>query len=214
MNKKIMSKDKIPKTDNDIYDELLNFLECKTFSGTELIKNNMNNEQSNNKLMKNLKRIFKIIVLHTFFSIILTSMFWVILFFIYLQTNRGKANKDSDTINNDTILVDSVNHKDLLVNSFMIIESSNNPNAMNGKHHGILQLSPIMIREANRIIGSNKYKLSDRMNKDKSIEIFHLVMERHNPKYDIKRACYIWNPTASENYYNKINKQYKELKKK
>ena len=51
---------------------------------------------------------------------------------------------------------------DKLIKIIEHIESRHNKNAKNGKYVGTLQISPIMVREANKINGYKKYSLSDR----------------------------------------------------
>jgi hypothetical protein len=85
----------------------------------------------------------------------------------------------------------------LYVAAKIFIESSGNPLARNGLQAGILQITPIMIRECNKIIsqqgGTHKYCLEDRYDARKSIQIYRTVMERHNPGFDLLEASYIWN---------------------
>ena len=103
--------------------------------------------------------------------------------------------------------------KDKLVEAFAFVESSNNPKAVNKKSGatGIIQLKPIMVRECNRLLGFNKYKLSDRTNKEKSIEMFHVIMQHKNPDYDIATSCHIWNYKGGFEYYKKVRNKYNEL---
>ncbi len=58
---------------------------------------------------------------------------------------------------------------------------------------GILQIRPIMVEEVNRILGYNKYKLEDRKDSVKSVEIFFTVQDYWNFNYHEKNACSIWN---------------------
>ena len=103
--------------------------------------------------------------------------------------------------------------KHKLAEAFAYVESGNNPKAVNKhtKATGVLQIMPIMVEEANRLAGYKKYKLSDRTDKDKSFELFHLIMRHKNPEYDIALSCYIWNPNGKVKYVRDIEKKYKEL---
>lgn len=103
--------------------------------------------------------------------------------------------------------------KHKLAEAFAYVESRNNPKAVNKhtKATGVLQIMPIMVEEANRLAGYKKYKLSDRTDKQKSFELFHLIMQHKNPEYDIALACYIWNPNGKVKYVRDIEKKYKEL---
>lgn len=103
-----------------------------------------------------------------------------------------------------------------LIGSIMFIESTNNDNAVNmGRCVGCLQISPIYVREVNRISKIkhlNKiYKLSDRYNRKKSIEMFNILQNFRNPKHNFHRAIRLHNPTAGKWYENRIMKYYKNL---
>lgn len=106
--------------------------------------------------------------------------------------------------------------KHKLVEAFIQVESEGNNRAVNkvSGATGCLQLMPIQVKEANRLLGRNKYKLSDRTNRAKSIEIFHLIMRQKNPEYDIHLACKIWNPRGKLSYHTKVVNKYNELNNK
>lgn len=103
--------------------------------------------------------------------------------------------------------------KHKLVEAFIQVESEGDNKAVNkvSGATGCLQLMPIQIKEANRLLGHNKYKLSDRTNRAKSIEIFHLIMRHKNPEYDIHLACKIWNPKGKLSYHTKVVAEYERL---
>lgn len=104
-------------------------------------------------------------------------------------------------------------YKHKLVEAFIQVESEGDNRAVNkvSGATGCLQLMPIQVKEANRLIGRNKYKLSDRTNRAKSIEIFHLIMRHKNPEYDIHLACKIWNPRGKLSYHTKVVAEYERL---
>jgi len=76
---------------------------------------------------------------------------------------------------------------------------------------GVLQITPIIIREANRISGYEKYADSDRFDRAKSIEIFNLIQEYYNPEKDRHLALKIWNSRAPLSYHSRIMNRYYEL---
>ena len=69
---------------------------------------------------------------------------------------------------------------------------------------GILQITPICVREVNRILGVQTYALGDRYSVKKSLEIFDIIQRHNNPRLDTRLAAKIWNPHAPESYYKKI----------
>ena len=93
---------------------------------------------------------------------------------------------------------------DRLIKIIEHIESRHNKNARNGKYVGTLQISPIMIREANRINGFEKYSLSDRNDSLMSANIFKDVMKYHNKEKSIRKAVIIWRGKYNKNYRKKV----------
>lgn len=141
-----------------------------------------------------------------------------ILGLVICWVGNGKKTAKNDLCKSDTVfIIDTIYttkvNPDKIVIAFASVESSNNTNARNKSSgaSGILQLMPIMVKEANRLVGYEKYTLSDRFNKQKSFEIFHLIMKHKNPNYDLAKACYIWNPNGDTEYTKKVEESYNEL---
>lgn len=86
-----------------------------------------------------------------------------------------------------------------------------------GKAVGVLQIHPIMVREANRILAmkdkskADYYNYDDRYSREKSIEIFKVVQDYHNAAHDYERALEIWNKNHPRSYYIQIMAKYNEL---
>ena len=87
---------------------------------------------------------------------------------------------------------------DTMLLSFIRLESNFNEQAVNPVTgaRGILQILPVMINEANRLqslLGNPiQYTWDDAWSVEKSIEIWYLVQNYHNPDYNIQEACKIW----------------------
>lgn len=97
----------------------------------------------------------------------------------------------------------------IFIQSVIHIESKGNPLAIGSKNDaGILQITPICVKEANRIIKQKIYTLNDRFNVKKAIEIFNIIQNHHNPSFNHIKACKIWNPGAGKSYTQKILKEY------
>ena len=92
---------------------------------------------------------------------------------------------------------------DKLIKIIEHIESRHNKNARNGKYVGTLQISPIMVREANKINGYEKYSLSDRNDSLMSANIFKDVMKYHNKEKSIRKAVIIWHGRYNNSNYRK-----------
>jgi soluble lytic murein transglycosylase-like protein len=81
-----------------------------------------------------------------------------------------------------------------LIDAIIYVESRGDINAHNIKEDavGCLQIRPIMLREVNRLLGYNKYKLADRWNKKKSIEMFNVIKE-HTKNPTNEKLARNWN---------------------
>lgn len=101
----------------------------------------------------------------------------------------------------------------LFIQSIIHIESKGNPFAVGTTNDvGILQITPICVKEANRILKREEYTLDDRFSHKKSVEIFNIIQGHHNPSFNLIRACRIWNPGAGKSYTEKILKEYEKRK--
>ena len=93
------------------------------------------------------------------------------------------------------------------------VESRWNDNAESPKEAvGYLQLTPILVKDVNRIVGKEAYTLEERTDRKKSIEMFNIIMDNYNPQHDMQYALKIWNPYAKVSYHRAVMKKYQELK--
>lgn len=104
----------------------------------------------------------------------------------------------------------SLSERELLILSIMSVESNFNPEA-EGKHGdtGILQIRQIYVDEVNRILGCNKYTLSDAYDIDKSLEMFDILQKHHNPDNDFIKTIYYHN--KSDAYQERTVKEYNRM---
>lgn len=101
-----------------------------------------------------------------------------------------------------------------VINAIVQVESRGNVQAVNGKSVGPMQITPIFVEECNRILSmknsKKRYTLSDRIDLQKSKEMFLLFQEKYNPTNNIEWAIRAWNggirfKNASTNsYYKKV----------
>lgn len=138
-----------------------------------------------------------------------------LLFVIAFFVNSIYSNKTIyvSTTLNDTIFLQKYIDKEKLFESFVFVESRYNDDTINKSSGaaGCVQIMPILIDEANRLSGYKKYSLNDRFSRGKSKEIFYLIMDNKNPKYDLHLACKIWNPKSKLSYHKAIEDKYNEL---
>jgi len=104
---------------------------------------------------------------------------------------------------------------ELFVDALIFVESRGNENAVGDKNDvGILQITPIYVKEVNRILGETVYYLEDRYDKEKSLEMFEIIQTYRNPQRDINKAIKLHNPRAGKQYAYKIKEQMDILRTK
>ena len=101
-----------------------------------------------------------------------------------------------------------------VMNAIIQIESKGNPAAVNGPYVGVLQISPILVKECNNILkstgSSKRYSLSDRFNAAKSKEMFVIIQSFHNPLNSVEKAIRLWsggiryNVAKTQAYFRKV----------
>ena len=154
----------------------------------------------------------------------LTIIFTAVIAMVFLCVSTvklvGAKHMKYETSDSETSLVsekteESIDSWDLFVEAVIWRESRGNTSAIGdgGKAVGVLQIHPIMVREANRIIamkGGEKdtYTYDDRYNREKSIEMFKVVQDYHNKEHDMVKALQIWNKNHPDSYRNDIMRKY------
>jgi hypothetical protein len=105
--------------------------------------------------------------------------------------------------------------KNNLIDAIIYVESRGDIKAHNISEDavGCLQIRPIMLREVNRLLGYNKYQLSDRWNKVKSIEMFNVIKQNTTNPTNEKLARNWnggWNGYKKQStlkYWHKVKQQ-------
>lgn len=120
----------------------------------------------------------------------------------------------------EEIIKKELTHKEKVLLSIIQVESGGDSVAYNKLEDaiGILQLRKIYVKQANRI-SNKKYAYNDRWNKDKSIEIFKIIMDSMCPSYNLDTVAMIHNSgnISRYNYYittvyrNKVKEIFKTL---
>lgn len=112
---------------------------------------------------------------------------------------------------NDTT---QTNKWDRVMKAIIAVESKGNPKAHNPKGDcaGILQITPILVKECNNILKARKstkrYTLADRYNAKKSKEMFILLQEHFNPEMNIEKVIKQWNCGFYGNGYKYKSQRY------
>lgn len=111
-----------------------------------------------------------------------------------------------------------------LVSALILVESRGNDSAIGDRHIvggeavGALQIRPIMVREVNRILkiqkSGKRFKLRDRFDREKTIEMFTIWKNFHHKDSDFEKIARNWNggPKGyklrnTERYWNKVQKE-------
>ena len=99
------------------------------------------------------------------------------------------------------------------------VESNGNPNAVSGNSVGVMQITPILVKECNDILkklkSKKRYTMDDRYSIGKSKEMFLLIQKYYNPENSIEKAIRSWNGgmkysvRATNRYYKKVLAQMK-----
>src|SRR6056300_566107 len=90
-----------------------------------------------------------------------------------------------------------------LVSALILVESRGNDSAIGDRHLvgeeavGALQIRPVMVREVNRILkiqkSNKRYKLKDRFDREKTLEMFYIWKNYHHQDSDFETIARNWN---------------------
>jgi hypothetical protein len=108
---------------------------------------------------------------------------------------------------------------DPVMDAIIQVESGGNPNAKSGNSIGVMQITPILVKDCNIILEKRKskkrYTMADRYSVEKSKEMFLLIQSYHNPENNVEKAIRAWNGgpkysvRATNRYYKKVMSKMK-----
>lgn len=108
-----------------------------------------------------------------------------------------------------------------VIDAIIEVESEGKSDAVDksGKSCGILQITPVLVKDCNRILekkkGRKRYSMGDRFSAKKSKEMFLLFQSFYNPKNDVEHAIRSWNgginytKRATQKYFEKVMSKLK-----
>jgi len=104
--------------------------------------------------------------------------------------------------------------RDVLIEAIIEVESGNDTLAYNSKEDavGCLQIRPIMVREVNRLLGKDSFKLKDRWSKAKSIQMFN-ILRSHLKGASDEEIARTWNGGYNGKNNPKTLVYWKKVKK-
>ena len=101
-----------------------------------------------------------------------------------------------------------------VMDAIIQVESEGNPRAVSGNSVGVMQITPVLVKECNNILQKQKsnkrYTLDDRYSVEKSKEMFLLIQKYFNPENNVEKAIRSWNGgikysiKATNKYYQKV----------
>jgi hypothetical protein len=108
-----------------------------------------------------------------------------------------------------------------VIDAIIEVESGGKADAVDksGKSCGIMQITPILVEECNRIMelrkSSKRYTMKDRFSVSKSKEMFLLFQSFYNPKNNVELAIRSWNggmgytKKGTQRYFEKVMSKMK-----
>ena len=109
---------------------------------------------------------------------------------------------------------------DPVMEAIIEVESNGNPNARSGSSCGAMQITPILVKECNRILRMRKskkrYSLADRFSVEKSKEMFLLIQSYFNRSNNVEKAIRAWNGgqrysvRRTQRYFEKVMRAMKD----
>ena len=136
----------------------------------------------------------------------------LILISLSIQSKESTIKLEFNKILSEIEFNKELSRRELIINSIIQIESENNNITRNGDNIGILQIRPIMVYEINRILGYKKYKLKDRFDPIKSIEMFKIYTNHHTPDWNLELVARRWNGGCNGEYKKKTLSYYLKIK--
>jgi hypothetical protein len=102
---------------------------------------------------------------------------------------------------------------EIFTQALIWVESKGDSKAVGSKDDtGVLQITPILLQDCNRILKTERFTLEDRLDSLKSVEMFNIIQEHYNPQRDFHLALKIWNCHAPLSYHRKVMDKFNEIK--
>ena len=129
-------------------------------------------------------------------------------------TMKHLKNEMSETVadNVGVSVPDTLSDWNTLQLAIAMTESEFNPKAIGKtKDYGVYQITPIYVKEVNRLLGGQVYTHNQAFDIKKSVEMFNALQSFKNPDQDIEKAIYYHNKATW--YKKKVMKNYETVKR-
>ncbi len=107
---------------------------------------------------------------------------------------------------------DTLSDWQMLQMAIAYTESRYNPDKLGkAKDAGIYQITPIYVREINRLLGEETFRHEEAFDIRKSIEMFNAMQDLKNPDHDLELAIHFHNKSSA--YKTTVLKNYTLIKR-
>jgi hypothetical protein len=129
------------------------------------------------------------------------------------QDNKYGGNRYEEEIEEiEEVNQDSLDWEDF-TKALIWVESKGDSKAVGSNNDvGVLQITPILVEDCNRILEMEIFKLEDRLDSLKSVEMFNIIQDHYNPHHDYHWALKLWNSGAPLSYHRKVMDKFNEIK--
>lgn len=141
-------------------------------------------------------------------------LFIVLLVGIGVGLAKGTPKEEEEVFPQTEVLIveKCLTDWDVLQLAIMMTESEFNPEAVGTSGDwGIMQITEIYTKEANRIQGYSKYVHEDAFDIDRSLEMFNVVQSYYNPERDVEKALKYHNRASW--YANRVKKNMELIRR-
>ena len=103
-----------------------------------------------------------------------------------------------------------------VMDAIIQVESEGNARAVKGNSCGAMQITPVLVRDCNRILrargSKRRFTLADRFSIDRSRAMFLVIQSYYNPTNNVEHAIRSWNGgqrydrSSTQCYYDKVRR--------
>ena len=127
-------------------------------------------------------------------TISVVAQIFVLLFIVFGSVHLGmilqeRMDKEEIVEEEELVFQDTLDDWTTLQMAIVMTESKFNPRAIGATSDwGVLQITPIYVKEVNRILKEEKYNHEDAFDIEKSFEMFEVMQQHYNPTKDLDKA--------------------------
>ena len=149
----------------------------------------------------------------TFTKWMAAILFFAFVVFAGVWSEKKKINAMVEFPEEEAVVnQDSLDWEDF-TRALIWVESRGDSKAVGSKDDtGVLQITPILLKDCNRILKTERFTLEDRLDSLKSVEMFNIIQDHYNPQHDYHWALKIWNCHAPQSYHRKVMDKFNEIK--